>query len=254
MEFTKFLRTPNLRSENDCFWNLFFHLDSPFLINHTSGSNWYICFSFAAWKVSKIGVFSGPYFPVFRLNTKIYSVIRRFTIWTLFTQCFCIIIYNLVYQYSLHYYWYCYNQKQSYSSVLQKRCSYKFRKIHKKTLKKRLRHRCFLVNSAKFPITLFLKNALDGCFGINTRHVYCPTLTFCLFKNDIMQNFWLSIFFGLICRLGTRMSSIFQALSQKSIFNPVEHLQLSFFGKNSLQLKTVKYFRKKAQLWCSTRF
>ena len=25
-----------------------------------------------AWKVSKYGVFSGPYFPVFRLNTKIY--------------------------------------------------------------------------------------------------------------------------------------------------------------------------------------
>ena len=30
VEFTKFLRTPNLRSENDCFWNLFFHLDCPF--------------------------------------------------------------------------------------------------------------------------------------------------------------------------------------------------------------------------------
>ena len=27
-----------------------------------------------AWKVSKYGVFSGPYFPVFGLNTKIYSV------------------------------------------------------------------------------------------------------------------------------------------------------------------------------------
>ena len=27
-----------------------------------------------AWKVSKYGVFSGPYFPVFRLNTEIYGV------------------------------------------------------------------------------------------------------------------------------------------------------------------------------------
>ena len=27
-----------------------------------------------AWKVSKYGVFSGPYFPVFGLNTEIYSV------------------------------------------------------------------------------------------------------------------------------------------------------------------------------------
>ena len=26
-----------------------------------------------AWKVSKYGVFSGPYFPAFRLNTDIYS-------------------------------------------------------------------------------------------------------------------------------------------------------------------------------------
>ena len=27
---------------------------------------------YAAWKVSKYGVFSGPYFPVFGLNTEIY--------------------------------------------------------------------------------------------------------------------------------------------------------------------------------------
>ena len=208
------------------------------------------CFSFTARKVSKYGVFSGPYFPVFGLNTKIYSLIRRFTIWTFSTQCFRIIIYSFVCQFSLHYYWYCYNQKQSFSAVLQKRCSYKFRKIHKKAPKKR----CFLVNSAKFPITSFLKNASDDCFSINTRYVSCPTLTFCLFKNDVTHIFWLNIFFGLICRLGTRVSSIFQALSQKSIFNPVEHLRLSFFGKNSLQLKTVKYFREKAPLWCSTRF
>ena len=52
------------------------------------------------WKVSKYGVFSGPYFPAFGLNTEIYWI-RRFTysvemrentdpkklrIWTLFTQ------------------------------------------------------------------------------------------------------------------------------------------------------------------------
>ena len=30
-----------------------------------------------AWKVSKYGVFSGQYFPVFRLNTEIYSVNLR---------------------------------------------------------------------------------------------------------------------------------------------------------------------------------
>ena len=30
VEFTKFLRTSNLRSVNDCFWNLFLHLDCAF--------------------------------------------------------------------------------------------------------------------------------------------------------------------------------------------------------------------------------
>ena len=49
--------------------------------------------------------------------------------------------------------WYCYNQKQSSRGVLLKRCSYEFSKIHKK-----IPHRCFLVNSAKFLITPFLKN------------------------------------------------------------------------------------------------
>ena len=200
--------------------------------------------------MSKHGVFSGQYFPVFGLNTKIYSVIRRFTIWTLFTQCLCIIIYSFVCQYPLHYYWYCYNQKQSSGTVLQKRCSFKFRKIHKKTPKKRFRHRCFLVNSAKFPITSFLKNASDGCFSINTRYVYCPTSI----QKRCHTYYLAEYFFGLICRLGTRVSSIFQALSQKSIFNPVEHLRLSFFGKNSLLFKTVKYFREKAPLWCLIRF
>ena len=197
--------------------------------------------------MSKYGVFSGRYFPLCGLNTKIYSVIRRFTIWTLFTQCFCIIIYSFVCQYSLQYYWCCYNQKQSSGAVLQKRCSFKFRKIHKKTPKKRFWHRCFLVNSAKVPITSFLMNASDSCFSINTRHVYWPILTFCLFKNDVTHIFWLSIFFGLIWRLGTRESSIFHALSQKFISNPVGHLQLSlfFFEKIVYSLKPLSIFARK---------
>ena len=35
-----------------------------------------------AWKVSKYGVFSGPYFPTFGLNTEQ----KRLRVWTLFTQ------------------------------------------------------------------------------------------------------------------------------------------------------------------------
>ena len=46
---------------------------------------------------------------------------------------FCIITCSFACQFSLHYYWYCYNQKQSSGSVLLKRCSYKFRKIDTKT-------------------------------------------------------------------------------------------------------------------------
>ena len=30
VEFANFLKTANLKSANDCFWNLFFHLDCPF--------------------------------------------------------------------------------------------------------------------------------------------------------------------------------------------------------------------------------
>ena len=91
--------------------------------------------------------------------------------------------------------WYCYNQKQSSGAVLQKCCFYKFRKSHKKR-PKRFRRRRFLVNSAKFLITSYLKNPLDGCFCINTRSVYCTTTTFRLIKNDVTHNFWLSIFSG----------------------------------------------------------
>ena len=59
-----------------------------------------LLFSFAVqitvWKVSKYGVFSGPYFPVFRQNTEIYSVNlhiqseyrpEKTPYWTLSTQC-----------------------------------------------------------------------------------------------------------------------------------------------------------------------
>ena len=62
-----------------------------------------VCLLLTAWKVSRCGVFSGPYFPVFGLNTERYRVeiqsispysvrIRenadqnKLRIWTLFTQ------------------------------------------------------------------------------------------------------------------------------------------------------------------------
>ena len=77
---------------------------------------------------------------------------------------------------------YYYNQNQSSGTVLQKMCFYKFHKIDKKTPKKRVKHRCFLVNFAKFLKRSFLKNPSEGCFTINTRFIYCLTTTFCFSK------------------------------------------------------------------------
>ena len=59
--------------------------------------------------------------------------------------------------------------------------------------KKRFWNRCFLVNFVKFLIAPFLKNPLDSCFCINTCSVYCPTMTFFLFKNNATHIFRLSI-------------------------------------------------------------
>ena len=65
-----------------------------------------------ALKVSKYGAFSGPYFPVFGLNTEIYSVnvrIRKNTdqkklrIWTLSTQCFVFLIEYIFYLLEISY-------------------------------------------------------------------------------------------------------------------------------------------------------
>ena len=38
------------------------------------------------------------------------------------------------------------------------------------------------------------ENPLNGRLKINTRCVYCPFVTFRLFKNDVTHIFWLSIF------------------------------------------------------------
>ena len=98
------------------------------------------------------------------------------------------------------------------------RYSFIFNKVtnlqHLTLSKKRLRHRCFLLSFVKLLITPFLKNTWDGCFCVISRSVYCPTTIFHLFKNDVTHifrlNFPTKYFLGLICRLRTRVSSIFQ--------------------------------------------
>ena len=46
-------------------------------------------------------------------------------------------------------------------------------------------------------------------------------------------------FLVLICKLRTRVSSIFQTFSQKPIFKPFEHLRWRFFCKNKIRLQNV---------------
>ena len=48
------------------------------------------------------------------------------------------------------------------------------------------------------------------------------------FQRRCHTNFLAQYFFGLICRLGTTVISIFQTLSTKPIFNQVKHLGCSF--------------------------
>ena len=92
---------------------------------------------------------------------------------------FCIIIYSFDCQFFLHYYWYCYNQKQWSGGVLQKRYSYKIYKIsHENTSSenifnevvdlqsltfwKRDSRTYIFLNSTKFLIALFLRNLLKA--------------------------------------------------------------------------------------------
>ena len=48
------------------------------------------------------------------------------------------------------------------------------------------------------------------------------------FQKRCCTFFLAKYFFGLICRLGTKMSSVCKTLSQKPIFNLVKHLGWSF--------------------------
>ena len=99
-----------------------------------------------------------------------------------------------------------------------------FAKFTRKHQKKRFRLRCFHVHSANFLITSFFKEP----FGRLRRYKH---LFYLLFHHELSHfqkrchtYFLVEYFLGLICRLGTKVSSIFQTLSQKPIFNPVKHL------------------------------
>ena len=60
--------------------------------------------------------------------------------------------------------------------------------------KKEIPAQMFSCKFCEIPQNIFFKEPLDGCFGINTRPVYCPTMTFYLFKNNVTHIFWVRIF------------------------------------------------------------
>ena len=64
-------------------------------------------------------------------------------------------------------------------------------------------------------------------FGLLSQHDLSP------FQKQCHTYFLAEYIFGLICRLGKGVSLLLQALSQKPIFNPVEHLRWSLFCENS---------------------
>ena len=119
--------------------------------------------------------------------------------------------------------------------------------------KKRFQNRYFLVNSAKFLITHFFKRTFGEL--LPRKHSFCL-----LSRHDLSlfqkQNFPTEYFLGLIYRLGTRVSAIFQTLNQTPIFNPVQHLRRSFFFLKIVNsLKALSIFAKKKLPWrYSTRF
>ena len=125
---------------------------------------------------------------------------------------------------------------------------FKFCKIHKKISKKGFRYRCFLVNFAKFLITPFSKNPSGGCFCINTRSVCCPTTAFRLFKNDVTNIFWLSIFSAGFVGWEQKWAQYLKPLA-RSLFSTQSNIwNWVFLAKIVSTLKPLGIFAIKAPL------
>ena len=126
-----------------------------------------------------------------------------------------------------HYYWYCYNQKQSSGAVLQKKCFYKFPKIHKKTP-----HLFFRTSASAYALALFTVLPQTFVFSKAMSHIFLG---------------W--VFSELNLLTWNNRTSIFQTLSQTPIFNPVEYPRQSFFSKIVNSLKPIDIFAKNATLF-----
>ena len=74
------------------------------------------------------------------------------------------------------------------------------------------------------------------------------------FQKRCRTFFLAEYFFGFICTLGTKVSSICKTLSQKPIFNLVKHLRWSFSYEKVNSSTPLGIFAKKLHCRCSTMF
>ena len=74
------------------------------------------------------------------------------------------------------------------------------------------------------------------------------------FQKRCRTFFLADYFFGFICRLGIKVSSIYKTLTQKPIFNLVKHLRWSFSCEKVNSSTPLGIFVKKLHCRCSTMF
>ena len=142
---------------------------------------------------------------------------------------FYIIIYSFVYQFYLHPYWYCCNQKKSSGCVLQKTSSYRF---CKNLLAQRISYEFF---------QLFYNIFFKEPFGrlLLHKHPFCLQSHHDLlsFQKRCHIYFPAEYFLTLISRLRTGVRSM---LPRRRFFAKIVN--------NLKQLKAVKYFRRKCSI------
>ena len=141
---------------------------------------------------------------------------------------FSITIYSFVCQFSLHYCWYCYNQKQLSGGVLQNSYSYKFRKIHMKTpalkspfkwscrstefkiIKKEIPAHMFSCEFCEIFITSLLKSRL-----LLHKHSFCLLSHYKLLPfQKRCHNSPATYFLDLICSLQQEWAQYFKPLGK----------------------------------------